>query len=60
MLFRRWFYTSYPDKAPFSGFKTTAVDLRQEVDKANGIPYDMAKERIVSIITRLSHLYKFT
>ncbi|THH15921.1 hypothetical protein EW146_g4631 [Bondarzewia mesenterica] len=42
----KWFYTTYPDKAPFSGFKKVVADIRREVVKANGIPYDMAKEKI--------------
>ncbi|TDL26767.1 cytochrome P450 [Rickenella mellea] len=42
----KWFYTSYPNNAPFSGFKKVISDIRQEVIKANGVPYDMAKDKI--------------
>ncbi|TDL14900.1 cytochrome P450 [Rickenella mellea] len=42
----KWFYTSYPDNAPFSGFKKVIADIRREVIKANGVPYDMAKDKI--------------
>ncbi|KAF9002965.1 cytochrome P450 [Cyathus striatus] len=43
----KWFYTSYPDSFPFSGFKTAVSDLKEMVIKANGIPFEMAKEKIV-------------
>ncbi|TFY79512.1 hypothetical protein EWM64_g4497 [Hericium alpestre] len=36
--FLKWLYTSYPDSAPFSGFKTAIDSLRKEVASANNVP----------------------
>ncbi|KAA1470700.1 cytochrome P450 [Dentipellis sp. KUC8613] len=42
----KWLYTSYPDWAPFSGFKRTVAAIRAEVVQANGIPYSMVADAI--------------
>lgn len=42
----KWFYTHYPENAPFSGFKKTVVEINKEVVKANVVPYEMAKDKI--------------
>ncbi|KAA1470221.1 cytochrome P450 [Dentipellis sp. KUC8613] len=42
----KWFYTSYPDWAPFAGFKKSTAAIAEEVVRANGVPYEMAKGKI--------------
>ncbi|PPR07472.1 hypothetical protein CVT26_013442 [Gymnopilus dilepis] len=44
--FLRVFYLSWPDWAPFSGPKVTFSRIREDVQKANDLPYEMAKEKM--------------
>ncbi|KDR74420.1 hypothetical protein GALMADRAFT_99454 [Galerina marginata CBS 339.88] len=44
--FLKPFYTSWPDWAPLSGPKKTIAAIRDGVQKANNLPYDMAKEKM--------------